>query len=90
SEVQQSIAAAPLLSVNYRDKNIARSHKFFINGTLNLGEKSVIDFTGTYTISNASKVGLTQNETFNRGIEVEADGKFLQLSQTFKHEFNDV
>ncbi|ADQ82325.1 outer membrane beta-barrel protein [Riemerella anatipestifer] len=89
SEVQQIIADTPLLSVNYRDKNIARSHKFFINGTLDLGEKSVIDFTGTYAISNSSKVGLTQNETFNRGIEVEAGGKFLQLSQTFKHEFND-
>lgn len=89
SEVQQSIGTNPLLSVQYRDRNIGRSHKFFVNGTLDLGEKSILDFSSTYAIANADKVGLTQNENFSRGIGVDTESRFFQFSQTFKHEFND-
>lgn len=89
AEVQQRIESNPLISVWYKDKNVARNHRFFVNGTLNLGEKSVLDFAGTYVVSNSDKVGLSKNETFSRGVEINAEGKFFQLSETFKHDFNE-
>lgn len=89
AEVQQRIDPSPLLSVEYRDKNTARNHRFFINGTLNLGEKSVLDFAGTYAVFNSDQVGLSKNETFSRGIKMDAESNFFQLSETIKHEFNE-
>lgn len=89
AEIQQVIDVNPLISVGYKDKNISRSHRFFINGTLNLGEKSIIDFSGTYALSNSDKVGISKNENFSRGIEIGSRSNFFQFSETLKHNFND-
>lgn len=89
ASIQQRIGNNPLLSVNYRDKNISRSHRFFVNGKVDLGEKSILDFSGIYAESNGDIVGISQNETLNRTTSFDTKGRILQFSEVFKHDFND-
>lgn len=89
ASIQQRIGNNPLLSVDYRDKNISRSHRFFINGKVDLGEKSILDFSGIYTESNGDITGISENETFSRMTNFDTKGRVLQFSEVFKHDFND-
>lgn len=89
ASIHQRIGDSPILSVKYGDKNISRSHRFFVNGKIDLGEKSVLDFSGIYTESNGDRMGVSQNETFNRTTNFDTKGRVLQFSEVFKHDFDD-
>ncbi|MDO5615430.1 MAG: outer membrane beta-barrel protein [Cruoricaptor ignavus] len=89
SFIQQKIENNPLLLVNYRDRNISRSHRFFVNGKVDLGEKSILDFSGIYSESNGDKAGISENESFSRTTNFDNKGRTFQFSEVLKHHFND-
>ncbi|SDD87577.1 outer membrane beta-barrel protein [Riemerella columbipharyngis] len=87
--IKQKIGNKDLLSIENIDDNKEHSHQAFIDLNISPSEKDNLSFSGTLSYDKSKNNNQTFNDDFLKTTQENTVSKKLQLSQNWKHIFNE-